>query len=50
MLWVWLEFHNVDRDAGKTLGIQDSPRIDGAENLMFLNVQNFYLQDFECQS
>jgi hypothetical protein len=32
-------------DAGKTLGIQDSPRIDGAENLMFLNVPKFYLQD-----
>ena len=32
-------------DAGKTLGIQDSPRIDGAENLMFLNVPKFNLQD-----
>jgi hypothetical protein len=42
---VWLETHNVARDAGKTLGIQDSPRIDGAENLMFLNVTKFYFHD-----
>ncbi len=46
MLWAWLESHNVGRDAGKTIGLQDSPLIDGAENLMFLNIINvIYFQD-----
>jgi hypothetical protein len=34
----------VGSDAGKTMGLQDSPRIDGAEHLMFLNVTNFILK------